>query len=361
MAFDLIGPKESPLAQTGVDYQRTDEVRPVSPTRSHVQAMVEGMEKSMANHRSERQKSLVMPFLAREGVGTEKSVADTLTGSNDSDAVSITSSTNVELEQARERYNRARLDLLEAEACSSKRSCRSQSSEGSDTCVSTPAGLAAVPKDLLESVLEAPALQTDSVRRKPRLNQDEEQPGHSAAKAAANPYVPAAARTPTDPQEGVTYNTNVVNQSTLNLETSVTAEVTKIHNEAQVYVETSRNEFRMEAKPYADAPTMHVRQQALVELANLLSRRQDAHRDEEAKALLHIQGNEARTAQTIASIQAEAARKVANAEKRVKEIQDLYCASLRQRTVGEVVRRTEAVRNAETDDHNVSAGRCADA
>jgi len=162
------GLKESPVAYARVGDARAAGVRPAVPVRSHLGV---GMEQSMANHRGEMHKPLTLSSRARKGVGTAKAVADISTGSDDSDAVSIASSTNVELAQARNKFARARLDLLEAEASSSRRSHRSQTSKGSGTHVPTSAGPAAAPKGSLEAVPEASALRQDSVGRKPRLGQ----------------------------------------------------------------------------------------------------------------------------------------------------------------------------------------------
>ena len=274
----------------------------------------------MANHRGEIIRPALPSSRARQGVGTAQAVAGLYIGCSDSDIVSFSSSTNVELLRARAAHATPQLDLLEAEASSSRRSHRSQSSKGSGTHVPTSAGPAAAPKGSLEAVPEASALRQDSVGRKPRLGQVEEQPGPSAAQAAAGSGVPAEERAPTDHPDGATYNTYVVNQNTPNLDASTNNELTRIHNEAQVYVDASRNDLRMEAAKYVGASVTHVQQQAQVEVVNLLNQQQDAHRDEAVNALnLQRLEHEAQTAQLLARVQAEAARLVADAERRADE------------------------------------------
>ena len=126
----------------------------------------------------------------------------------ESDIVSVaSSSTNVELLRARAEHAKARLGFLEAEASSSRRSHRSQSSKGSGTNVPTSAGPAEVPRGL-EAVPEDSAVRqamtdycNDSVERKLRLGQvEEQQPVPGAAQAAAGSGVPAEDKAPTDPR-----------------------------------------------------------------------------------------------------------------------------------------------------------------
>ena len=121
------GIREPPLVRTRLGDSRAHGVRPAVPARSNVV----GAGQPAANSQGV-QAAPVVSQRTHEGVGAGQPAADAypIRSSNDSDVASVASSAQLELARAREELALARLERLEAEMSSSKRSSRSKSSRG---------------------------------------------------------------------------------------------------------------------------------------------------------------------------------------------------------------------------------------
>jgi hypothetical protein len=299
------GIRESPLVRSKLGDSRAHGVRPAVPARSHVV----GAGQPAANSQGV-QAAPVVTRRTRKGVGAGQPAAEaySIMSSGGSDVASVASSAQLELAMAREEVAQARLARVEAEVASSKRSSRSKSSRGSGTHVPIPAEPAEAPRGL-PVVPEAALLPPDPVRGNPRPELIVDEASESGrGQPLAGDGATSAVNGSSNPPGGDTYNSCVVNHNTLNLDAS-THEVTKIHNEVQVYVDRSRAVIVTEAQQYVQASVTHLQQQANIEVVNLLGQQQEVHRDEALAALIaQTKEHEAVAAQAIARIEADAVK-----------------------------------------------------